>query len=167
MSHKYKMKYSLKTERGEFDVEDVKASDMGGCDSILMISVIYPDNGSLSVQMYGEDGRTGEMMNDHEMFKVFSMMAARLAQSPELDEGRKFIVESTMDLTRKMMGITKKGRGLYATSEDIREHCDCGDRLDEDFDNLPDDSGSNSNNVDDGSENVLSMGKGSIPTVKQ
>ena len=88
MSHLYKLLYQVETKPEGVKKEDVPKG-YGACDALLLASLIYPEDGSLSLYFVGRDGRTGEELQDHEWFKVWGLLAHRLAKSKTLDEGRK------------------------------------------------------------------------------
>lgn len=73
--------------------EGVKGNDvpigMGAADAIFMASILYPEDGTLSMLFLSKDGRTGEELDDHEWFKVWMLLAPRLAASERLDAGKR------------------------------------------------------------------------------
>lgn len=60
----------------------------GACDALLVASIIYPADGSLSIHYAGRDGRTGEELAPKEMWKAWLLLAGYLAKMPGLDSGR-------------------------------------------------------------------------------
>ena len=42
MSYKYKVKYSIEMERGEFTKEDLEKAGKGGTDALFFVSMLYP-----------------------------------------------------------------------------------------------------------------------------
>ena len=63
--------------------------DVGACDALLLVSILYPEDGSLSLQMVGCDGRTGKTLDDLELFKVWTMLAKHLSESETLSGVKK------------------------------------------------------------------------------
>lgn len=96
--HRYKLLYKIES-KGPDDVEASEVPEgFGACDAILMASIIYPPDGSLSQLYVGLDGRkapadpaTGEpaMLDDVEWFKVWALLSARLAKSTTLSHEKK------------------------------------------------------------------------------
>lgn len=63
--------------------------DRGGCDAMLFASILYPEDGSLSIQFLGVDGRRSDReLQDREWFKVFAHLAKVLSESKELPLGQ-------------------------------------------------------------------------------
>ncbi len=98
MSHKYRLLYRFDPKPEGVTREEVAAAGAGGaCDAALVASIIYPEDGSLSVLFTGTDGRTGDMISDVEMFKVWTLLANRLAASKTLGEGKRQLAQLTWD----------------------------------------------------------------------
>ena len=79
MIHKYKLKYRFKiVEVGEFLREEFKGRDIGGCDSIMLTSILYPDDGSYSMMpmTFGPDGKE---MAAKEQFKAWVLMGKHIS----------------------------------------------------------------------------------------
>lgn len=115
MSHKYKIRYKLEPEVGEFSADECGQAG-GGTDAYIFFSLIYPEDGSFSMNFFPKDGRNdGKELDDNEIFKVWSLLASRLARSETLDEGKKTFAEAVFDTFRKSV---LKGRHP--------ENCDCG-----------------------------------------
>lgn len=92
--HKYKMKYKFDPEYGEFSSEEIKESGMGGTDAMIMMSCIYPEDGSLSTQFWSFDGRNkGEELSTRELFKMWMMLGRNLSQRGDLDEFRQTLAK--------------------------------------------------------------------------
>lgn len=74
---------------------DKSKEGYGACDAILLASIIYPADGSLSVQFVSADGRTGKLedLADNEWFKIWGMLASRLARSQTLDANKKELAD--------------------------------------------------------------------------
>ena len=90
--HTYKLKYNLKTWPGEYSAEEIKESGQGGTDAFLMFSIIYPEDGSLSVQHTSVDGRNGgKELDGRELFKMWMLLGTNLAKRDDLDELRREI----------------------------------------------------------------------------
>ena len=99
--HKYKLKYDLKTEPGEWTKEHIKETGSGGTDAFVMFSIIYPADGSLSVQNLSVDGRNnGDPLPDNEIFKLWTMLAQQLGESETLTPGKKAFAADVFETFR-------------------------------------------------------------------
>lgn len=90
--HDYRLSYSFEADAGHFTKEQLKASGRGGTDAWLFASILYPADGSLSVQFASRDGRSEsgkDDLDDTEWFKVWSMLTSRLAQSETLSAAKR------------------------------------------------------------------------------
>jgi hypothetical protein len=87
-NHKYKLLYQIDPKPEGVTKEDIPET-WGACDALLLASIIYPKDGSLSIYFVGEDGRTGKALDDSEWFKVWSLLTARLADSKTLPRYKK------------------------------------------------------------------------------
>lgn len=103
MSRKYKLKYLLDMKAGEFTKDELKP-DEGATDALLIASILYPEDGSLSVHFVSRDGRAGNTdlceLADIEWFMVWSMLTARLARSETLSPQKKELCNEVFDVIR-------------------------------------------------------------------
>ena len=56
MAHGYRVKYKLEPEAGNFTAEECKEAG-GGCDALVLISMLFPEHGSYSQMTISFDGR--------------------------------------------------------------------------------------------------------------
>jgi len=70
----------------------------GACTAIILAPILYPEDGSYSVLFLSKDGRTDEELDDSELFKAWSMLAHRLAQSETLSHGKKDLCGQVFDI---------------------------------------------------------------------
>lgn len=83
--HYYKIKYNVDHEYGSFHKND--RGDFGLCDALLYVSILFPEDGSYSQQIFSVDGRNeGKPLDVEDMFRVWSLMAATLIET--LDENK-------------------------------------------------------------------------------
>jgi hypothetical protein len=109
--HKYKLTYRIKgypngltkDELGPLAKSSQGEDGFGACDAMLMASIIYPEDGSLSILFVGHDGRTNTELSDDEWFKVWSMLSGRLADSKTLGPGRRALCQSVIETLRETM----------------------------------------------------------------
>lgn len=112
--HKYRLSYKLEPlPDGGITAEEAKArakDGHGACDAMLVASIIYPEDGSLSIMFAGKDGRTGEDLADVEWFKVWMLLTERLARSETLGEGKRFLCAEIFQMVAQaVMGPRKDG----------------------------------------------------------
>lgn len=107
MPHKYKLKYNLSSVDGEFTKEDLDqmiGDDIGGTDALLVFSILYPDDGSFSTQMFSIDGcNNKDELSDNEIFKVWSNLSYMLANSKNLSRIKKEISQLAFDSVREFV----------------------------------------------------------------
>ena len=91
--HKYRLSYLLETlPDGGITADEAKKrakTGYGACDAMLVASILYPADGSLSIMFAGRDGRTDKELDEHEWFKVWMLLTERLARSETLDPGKR------------------------------------------------------------------------------
>lgn len=103
---RYRMTYSLHPHPEGLTVDEVRTSkEGGGCDAVLLASLIYPEDGSFSCLFVGKDGRTGSNLQDVEWFKVWTLLASRLARSETLGPGHRQLAQACFDLVRDVMMV--------------------------------------------------------------
>jgi hypothetical protein len=92
--HRYKMTYEVHRKpegftKAELNKMSEANEDLAAADAVLIASILYPEDGSLSVLFIGYDGRTDETLSDLEWFKVWVMLTSRLSKSKTLHEGKR------------------------------------------------------------------------------
>lgn len=83
---------------------------IGTSDLIIVISNIYPPDGSLSSNWDSIDGKTGQPVVGNELFKAWMMFTLSLARNPhnEIPEGKKsFLRMIDQTMMETMAGPTK------------------------------------------------------------
>lgn len=99
MTQKYRLTWNYEAHP-EGITKDQVPKNNGACDAMLVASILYPPDGSLSVMFAGHDGRTAGELEDREWFKVFVLLAARLGQSESLGEAERTFAQATFDVIR-------------------------------------------------------------------
>lgn len=104
--HIYKIKYKI--VGGKFSKKQLEnnSKDWGACDALLLTSIVYPEDGSLSVLFIPLDGRklknkNPEPLEDNELFKIWYLLASRLSNSKVLSDEKKEFCKLTFDLISK------------------------------------------------------------------
>jgi hypothetical protein len=88
---------SYKLEPGEFTVEELEAADAGGCDAIIVHSIIFPINGSRSETIYSLDGKTKDELPPMELFKSWLLMAKSMAKDEKLPRAHQQFCQATFE----------------------------------------------------------------------
>ena len=102
--HKYRLKYLLESEHGAFSKEEL-GEEWGGTEALILFSLLYPSDGSFSVNSWSWDGRNeSKELPDAELFKVWSLLTLRLAKSETLDEDRREFARHVFEAIRAGMG---------------------------------------------------------------
>src|SRR3989304_2170413 len=87
--HLYRLIYSVKVQDPRLTKDEVPPG-YGATDALLGVSVLYPEDGSLSVLFFSLDGRTGGGLEDKEWFKIWALLTKRLPRaSPPGEEDRR------------------------------------------------------------------------------
>jgi len=77
-------KYALRYECGPFTKEE--ANGNGLCDAIIVLSILYPPDGSYSMLPISSDGRAnGRPMASMEIFKAWTLLGNWLSERSDLD----------------------------------------------------------------------------------
>jgi hypothetical protein len=114
-NHKYRLIYKIDKQPKGITKQKVPEG-FGACDAVLFCSMIYPPDGSFSVYFMGIDGRKEEVGNfenlkDIEWFKVWCLLASRLAASKTLEDNRKELCRQTFEGIRRAIwgaGLTEE-----------------------------------------------------------
>jgi len=113
--HKYRLKYTLKTEPGEFKESDPREKQDGLTDALVVFSILYPEDGSYSQMHISFDGRKvtdgkAYAVNDNDIFKLWILLGADLARSSKLGIAKHLFVEMVWETFREkfMSAVTKK-----------------------------------------------------------
>jgi hypothetical protein len=110
-NHKYKLIYCMEKKPKGMTKEEIPEG-WGGCDAVLFCSMIYPPDGSFSLYFMGIDGRNkGEIkegsLQDIEWFKVWTLLASRLASSETLPPDKKNFCREVFESMRvKLLGFS-------------------------------------------------------------
>ena len=84
---------------------------LGGCDAVVVFSLILPEDGSRSEMIASLDGRTGEPLDDGELFKCLIGLAHRLSESETLGRGRRGFATAIFKEARRAILAARKEAG--------------------------------------------------------
>lgn len=97
MNHHYRLRYDLKIEPGTFTKAD--ANGKGLTDSLILISMLYPADGSYSQAMVTNDGK-GDPLSANEIWKAWAVLTSALASRKDLHESKRELCELVMETIR-------------------------------------------------------------------
>jgi hypothetical protein len=86
---KYHVSYDIKAHKEGRPADEIMEGDRGGCDAIILHSILFPEDGSYSHVLISLDGRTGRPLDSMEIFKAWTMMAHEIAAREDLEPGRR------------------------------------------------------------------------------
>lgn len=117
--HLYRILYRLDPKPEGLTKEQAKAAaeeGFGACDKAILFSIIEPEDGSLSTLILSRDGKTGEELDDFDLFKHWTLFAHRLAQSQTLDEGRRGLATQVFKIVSEALrGEAEEAQGSNDT----------------------------------------------------
>jgi len=111
MSYKCKLKYDVRP--GDYNSEELKDAGVGGCDGLLIYSIIYPDDGGMSIEIVSIDGRTDKALNANEIFKCWAMTASALKDDETLSKGKRALLKATHEIIRETIAGSKKSQQCH------------------------------------------------------
>jgi len=114
--HKYRLLYDIQKKPEGILKEDIP-KDWGACDAIMIASILYPEDGSLSIMIIGEDGRTNQKLSDEELFKVWAVLSAKLSESKTLGESQKDLCHITHSIIKNALELIMRHEKEINTSE--------------------------------------------------
>lgn len=105
MSYDYRLAYRLDPFPGHWRREDLEREGLAGADAMVLISILYPPEGSYSLLPLSVDGRTGERepLSPGEMFKAWSVWGAGLADNEDLEDWQREAAKAATDIVRSVI----------------------------------------------------------------
>ena len=85
--------------RGQFTKQQLAQLDRGGCDAVIIHSLIFPKDGSRS-EMIMTMGPDGEDLSAEEMFKSWVGLAHTLSQAPDLSPEKRSLADQVFQMVR-------------------------------------------------------------------
>src|SRR4051812_21388254 len=102
---RYKLSYDVKHDTSGFTKEDLQREGRGGCDALIVHSIIRPADGSYSLASLSIDGDHGGEVTIDEVFKVWTMLASTLADCDALTPGKRTLCQHVITAVREAMGL--------------------------------------------------------------
>lgn len=84
----------------------------GAADAVVILSMLYPPDGSFSLAVPSLDGRTHRAVTDNELFKVWTLIASRLADSMTLSANKKEFARLVFEMVRTAILNTQEREKL-------------------------------------------------------
>lgn len=102
---RYPIAYKVETpkEHPPRTPDELRDADLGGCDAIIIHSILFRADGSRSEAIVTKDGRTGDELPVDELFKSWAMLAHGLSQDKDLGEGRRLLAEMVHEILREIV----------------------------------------------------------------
>ncbi len=107
-NRRYPLTYDLRAEDPPLEKDDIEAG-RGACDAAILLSLIYPADGSFSMLIVSRDGRTGDEVSDAEIFKCWTLMANRLARSDTLSPNKRELARALWETFASAIRGDRKG----------------------------------------------------------
>jgi len=110
---KYKVTYDVKVVPEGVGRDELRAQGRGGCDNLVLISIVgtpcAPEPISFALGSWSGDKRNDELkgLDANQLFQVWEVMAAVLAENPDLSPGRREVVKLVLDLGRTARGLAR------------------------------------------------------------
>lgn len=103
MNHAYKLKYKLDMEAGQFARSDIDEHH-GATDALIVISCIYPEDGTYSQNFYSFDGRNEQNdLSANDLFKAWMMMGEALVRRGDVPGANATALNAAMDAARHIV----------------------------------------------------------------
>jgi len=114
----YKIAYGITP--GSFMKKDLIQAGLGGCDSIIVHSIVYPADGSRSEVIIDFDGY-GEPLSADELFKSFGSLAQKLYLDDRLSTVKRAICENFFQLQRIAVLSARLGKDPLSHDHSFNE----------------------------------------------
>lgn len=99
----YKVKYDF--EFGDFSKDEIMKNGSGGCEAVIVHSILYPEDGSYSHLLISKDGRNQGELDGNELFKAWMMMGATIAKNKTMSEGKRDFCQTVVDAFWESMKV--------------------------------------------------------------
>jgi hypothetical protein len=111
MKTTYPLSYRLDHRPEGIPREQIERDGLGAADAVILISIIRPEDGSLSTVITSLEGATGQEISDIELFKAWTLMAKRLSESKTLEPGKKALAGNVFEDVRQAI---LRARGIIS-----------------------------------------------------
>lgn len=97
----YKIKYDF--EIGDFTKKELNETGSGGCDAVILHSILFDESGASSYCIIDKDGRTNKPLPSMEVFKAWVMMASELGDDEDLPEHERQFCRDVVESIRSVI----------------------------------------------------------------
>jgi hypothetical protein len=124
--HRYRISYDVVAEMKPegYSKDELWATGRGGTDAFFFLSMLSPADGSFSLAVASRDGFTGEEATDDELFKCWTLIAHRLAESTELSPGKRAFAEAVFAEVRRV--VAGRGQEAHVEPGDLSDYVEPG-----------------------------------------
>ena len=102
---KYKIRYDFNVEHKEEGFTKDEAGEKGLADAIIICSVLYPEDGSLSHLWSSTNGK--ENLSSKELFKAFATLANMLSERKDIDDWQRYICKEAFEKVCEVINRTR------------------------------------------------------------
>ena len=99
---RYPLTWDLRKEDPPASYRFCETTGRGGSDAAVLLSIAYA-RGGFSLAIMSLDGRTGEQVDDGEIFKAWAILAHRLAESATLAPGQQELARAVHEYVRRIV----------------------------------------------------------------
>ena len=117
MSHKYSIKYKI--EEGLFRKDDINSSEFGGCDAMIIHSLMFPEDGSRGEIIFGI-GQYGKDLENIEFFKSWSGMAKNISEMTDIPMWQRMMATRVFQDVKHIIAGTGWKKELAVSKVDIK-----------------------------------------------
>ena len=96
MSERYPLTVELRAEDPPLTAEEIEPGRRG-CDAAIVLALTYPPDG-FGMLIDSMDGRTGDEVSDAELFKCWTLLAKRLAESSTLAPNKRELARTLWEV---------------------------------------------------------------------
>lgn len=98
---RYHVTYDITHHPAGLESDEILDTDRGGATAVFLGSLLYPPDGSYSAAFVSLDGRTGEPLDDAEVWKAWVMLAEHLSRSESLSDAKRELAEIVFENVRR------------------------------------------------------------------
>lgn len=115
----YRVAYSARTADPGFTKKQLIEMNMGGCDSLVIVSIIRgndncePWQGGKSFMVGSCDGRDGYEIPTAEYYQAMTSLAKYILESPDATKEMRHNCQKVIDDHRRMIGLKKDSEGNW------------------------------------------------------
>jgi hypothetical protein len=86
--HKYRLTYDVEAHPEGLSPDELEEGE-GACDAAVILSMLYPEDGSYTWNITSVDGRTEKELDGDELWKAWLMLTKHLSIRDDMRPGKK------------------------------------------------------------------------------